>query len=307
MKNTLHAMTLLMLIQALSGCGRTDQDTSPPWAIDGPDAKMSVSQDQGEPDMGPQVERSCERPIMLIAEQPSQPVPWPRTKEPSCNGDLVEQVHYAVEVPAGHRLTMYGDGVGIRQSCGQSCLVTEYALINRGDEPMIVQAAAQRWSEEDDSAQVMARLTPLASNSICTMARVIAPGDILRAQDALSGEAFANVCEIVQSGHTLFYQISLRLGVSPSKVRIKATPDDASNLSISLQALLSPGTDEPCSTQCSGADDAYFRSAAEAVLDVGVDAGGGRDPVDLLIAVTMAPSDRPEAASTFTLSVEALD
>lgn len=326
MKNTRHVITLLMLIQVLSGCGRTEQDTSEPWAIDGVDAAadmgsaldlareadagdadMSVALDQGSPaDLGPASDNSCERPITLIPEQPSAPVPWPRAQEPICNGDLRAQVHYAVEVPDGHRLTMYGDGVGVRESCGQACLLSDDALINRRGEPMMVRVSAQRGGDEDDEAQVMARLTPLATNSSCERARVILPGDVLLKEDALAGAAFYNPCQLVQSGHTLYYRVSLRLGERPSAVRIKAMPDDAQNLSISLQALLVE-EDAQCSTVCSGSDDAYFRSAPEAVLRVDASAGAGRDPINLLIAVTMAPSWRPEDASTFTLSVEALD
>jgi len=326
-----QAITLLILsLHALSACGRTDQDRADsPWPIDGRDAAadtemsrgdadqgvpdqgvvadMSADEDQGvDPDMAvmPGEGSACELPIMLIPEQPSTPVPWPALQTPICNGDLRSQVHYAIEVPDQHRLTMYGDPVGVREFCGQGCDVSG-ELINRRGEPLMLNIAAQRY-EEDASAQVMARLTPLAASSSCEGARVVPLNVPLSGQDALSGGEFYDPCGLVQSGHTLYYRVSLRLGERPGAVKITATPDDMSSTSISLQALLAEGADL-CSMSCTASDDAYFRSAPVASLRVDASAGGGRDPIHLIIAVTMAPSLRPEDASTFTLFVEELD
>lgn len=110
MKTKIQAITLLILsLQALSACGRSDQDRdASPWPIDGRDAAVDTEMAQGKVDQGAVAEMSqdhdqgvgldmevapgegssCEQPIRLIPEQPSTPVPWPDAQAPVCNGDL---------------------------------------------------------------------------------------------------------------------------------------------------------------------------------------------------------------------------
>lgn len=269
--------------------------------------------DAAVPDAGPLspgAGHTCDRPITLQPGVFSPPVPWPEAESERCNGDKRPQVHFAVEVPPGHALRLYGDPADVRETCGGSCPMPEDTWFNEGRGPMRLSVSAFQWQPEDREAQMMARVTRVAAHGQCWTPRRVRPGEVVRGEDILAGGRFHRGCRLIEDrGQTLYYLVDLELGKPPWRVRLHARPRDRQNLSMSLQAFLFEPVNGQCPSpggRCGAFDEPYFRSAPDSSLEVDVSFGGGRNPVRILIAASMNPSWDADASTLFDLEVEEL-
>lgn len=267
--------------------------------------------DAGRSDAGPLLPGAgydCNQPIALRSGVFSPVVPWPDFHSERCNGDWRPHVHFSLEVPPLHSARFYGDPVDVRDRCGGTCPVDFEAIrFNLTDRPRRLLLSAFQWDPRDADAQVMALVTPILAHAVCNEARRLVPGTTTRDQDALNGGPFHGHCTLVEGrGQTLFYLLELRLGAPPFFVRITARPRDRQNLSVSLQAALYEPIDGDCSQRCAEYDDPYFRGTPDATIVVSGAIGSGRDPVQILVAVSLEPSSDPDASTVFDLEVEGL-
>lgn len=309
----LFGLATLMLMTF--GCGREAIEGERGWQIDAAGRDMDADAAELEVDQGvapqedmmppppPPAETSCRAPVVLVPEVFSAPTPWSARAEPVCNGDLRRQAHFVTQVPPMHRLNLYGDAAGVRAACGEGCLYERSGVIHDSAQPARYYIAAQRYDEQDEAAQLMARHTPLVSHGSCRAPRRLGHNEALRGEDILGGGEFYDGCGVIDEGPTLFYEVELELGVEPHALKIQAVPQDPSVGTLSLQTFLN---DDPrqCSKACKDKDIAYFRGGepAASVTVSGAD-GGGRSPVRVLVAVTMsAPSD-PSTSTRFDLIV----
>lgn len=260
----------------------------------------------------------CDNAIALTSQVPGPEQSWLEAGElgPLCHTtEQMRSLFYTIDVPDQHRLFTYAlsnsgsTRIVHREGCADlstQCIDDE--PINRsGMTKEVIVQAHYNDDYEPGSVQVVSHVVPLATHAQCTQALPLEPGVTLENQDIRQGAEPFNACQVVMVDRqpTLYYALDLPLGSSHT-YRIRATANDPSDLSLSLQVVQDADDPSECFTGgCYTKDDAYFRGGPEAMVNVDEVIGGGRDPARAIIAVSMSPGLDPNRG-LFSITAEPL-